>query len=186
MKKIWILLPALLSVSLIACDAKKEEKETMPTTEKTIDESKESFSEVALKKQFETPNGNFVSLENILAQHQGKPVVIDVWASWCPDCIKGFPELKNLQQKYPEAVYVFLSLDRAVDKWKEAIEKYELNGEHYYLNETMKGEFGQSIELDWIPRYIVVDAEGNIALKKAIVANDPILINTLESLQTTK
>src|SRR5690606_9417142 len=102
------------------------------------------------------------------------------------DCIKCFPELKNLQQKYPEAAYVFLSLDRAVDKWKEAIEKYELNGEHYYLNETMKGEFGQSIELDWIPRYIVVDAEGNIALKKAIVANDPILINTLESLKTTK
>src|SRR5690606_33409047 len=103
MKKIWILLPALLSVSLIACDAKKEEKETMPTTEKTIDEARESFGEVALKNQFETPSGNVVGLENILAQHQGKPAVIDVWASWCPDWIKGVPELKNLQPKYPEA-----------------------------------------------------------------------------------
>ena len=41
----------------------------------------------------------------------------------------------------------------------------------------MKGEFGQSIDLDWIPRYILVDADGNIALKKAIVADDAEWVN---------
>ena len=185
MKKTWIL-PILFSFSLIACDARKEQKEDISTVENTTKTNKETWNETALNKKFETLNGDFVSLKNILTQHQGKTIVIDVWASWCPDCIKGFPALKELQQNQPDVVYIFLSLDRAKEKWKTAIEKYDLQGEHYYLNETMKGEFGQSIDLDWIPRYIVVDAEGNIALKKAIVANDPILIHTLESLQTEK
>lgn len=185
MKKTWIL-PALLSFSLIACDARKEQKEDNSIVENTTESNQQTWNKTALNKEFEILNGDFVSLQNILAQHQGKTILIDVWASWCPDCIKGFPALKELQQNQPDVVYIFLSLDRAKDKWKTAIEKYDLQGEHYYLNETMKGEFGQSINLDWIPRYILVDAQGNIALKKAIVANDPILINTLDSLQTEK
>ncbi|HLV46821.1 MAG TPA: TlpA disulfide reductase family protein [Flavobacterium sp.] len=185
MKKTWIL-SALLCFSLIACDARKEQKEDNSIVENTTESNQQTWDKTALNKEFETLNGDFVSLKNILAQHQGKTILIDVWASWCPDCIKGFPALKELQQNQPDVVYIFLSLDRAKDKWKTAIEKYDLRGEHYYLNETMKGEFGQSINLDWIPRYILVDAEGNIALKKAIVANDPILINTLDSLQTEK
>lgn len=185
MKKIWMI-PALLSLALVACDAKKEEKENTSTTENNMTENPEQFSEIALNKEFETLDGEFISLKNILAKHQGKTVVIDVWASWCPDCIKGFPALRELQNNHQEVVFVFLSLDKTSQKWKDAIEKYSLEGDHYYLEETTKGEFGQSIDLDWIPRYIVVDPAGNIALKRAIVADDETLINTLNSLQTVK
>ncbi|WCM42584.1 TlpA family protein disulfide reductase [Flavobacterium sp. CBA20B-1] len=186
MKKIFITLLALGFIA-IGCDTKqKTNKQSAPSTEITTDSvavSNEAFSAVTLNKMFEDPSGNKISFQNILAKHKGAPIVIDVWASWCPDCIKGFPELKNLQQQYPNAAYVFLSLDKTKNKWTEAIKKYDLKGDHYYLNEKMKDEFGQSIQLDWIPRYIVVDAQGNIALKKAIVANDTLLINTLNKIQ---
>ncbi|HUH26020.1 MAG TPA: TlpA disulfide reductase family protein, partial [Flavobacterium sp.] len=143
----------------------------------------EAFADVTLNKSFEDLSGNALTFKDLIAKHKGNAIVIDVWASWCPDCIKGFPELKKLQEKYPTTSYVFLSLDKTKDKWKESIKKYELIGEHYYLNEKMSDEFGKSINLDWIPRYIVVDTQGNIALKKAIVANDSILIQTLDKLQ---
>ena len=77
---------------------------------------------------------------------------------------------------------MFLSLDKTKDKWQDAIKKYDLKGDHYYLNEKMKDEFGSSINLDWIPRYIVIDKDGKIALHKAIVANDSLLIQTLDKL----
>jgi hypothetical protein len=32
----------------------------------------------------------------------------------------------------------------------------------------MKGEFGKSIDLDWIPRYIVIDEKGKIIIYRAI------------------
>lgn len=184
----------LLTISLIivGCDTKKTEdhlpneihnsKDSKPMENENVAQH-ESFNEVTLLKEFENLSGANETFENIIAKHREKPVLIDVWASWCPDCIKGFPALKKLQQQYPEVGYVFLSLDRSKDKWKEAIDKYELQGAHYYLNEKMKDEFGQSIQLDWIPRYIVVDSQGKIALKKAIVADDPILIDILDKLQ---
>ncbi len=192
MKKIFITLLALGFIT-ISCDTKKVDekiaheidalKDTLAITKDTVSVDDKKFSPITLNKEFDDVAGNKISFKNILEKHKGSPIVIDVWASWCPDCIKGFPELKNLQEKYPTTAFVFLSLDKTKDKWTEAIKKYDLKGDHYYLNEKMKDEFGQSIQLDWIPRYILVDSQGNIALKKAIVANDTLLIKTLDKLQ---
>ncbi len=192
MKKIFITLLALGFIT-ISCDTKKVDekiaheidalKDTLAIKKDTVSVDDKKFSPITLNKEFDDVAGNKISFKNILEKHKGSPIVIDVWASWCPDCIKGFPELKNLQEKYPTTTFVFLSLDKTKDKWTEAIKKYDLKGDHYYLNEKMKDEFGQSIQLDWIPRYILVDSQGNIALKKAIVANDTLLIKTLDKLQ---
>ena len=192
MKRIFITLFTLGFIA-ISCDTKKvdekisseikELKDTLHLKKDTVYVHNEQFEDVTLNKQFEDIQGNKITFKDLIAKHKGTPVLIDVWASWCPDCIKGFPELKKVQEKYPNTSYVFLSLDKTKDKWKEAIKKYDLNGNHYYLNEKMKDEFGKSIQLDWIPRYILVDTEGNIALKKAIVANDTLLLKTLDKLQ---
>lgn len=192
MKKVFIALFALGMIA-VSCDTKKvdakiaeeinELKDSLAIETDNVSKNNNAFNPVTLNKEFDDKDGNKISFQKILDKHKGNAIVIDVWASWCPDCIKGFPELKNLQEKYPTTAFVFLSLDKTKDKWKEAIKKYDLQGEHYYLNEKMKDEFGTSIELDWIPRYIVVDTQGNIALKKAIVANDSLLIKTLDKLQ---
>jgi hypothetical protein len=47
----------------------------------------------------------------------------------------------------------------------------------------MKGIFGKSIDLNWIPRYMVVDKKGKIALFRAIEADDTKLIETLKTLK---
>lgn len=192
MKRLFLTFTALAFIT-VGCNKKAEDKVAEQTkvskdmlntaSDETLYANNESFSEITLNKEFEDLNGNKITFRDLIGKHKGKPIVIDVWASWCPDCIKGFPELKDLQKNYSETAYVFLSLDISKDKWKDAIEKYDLKGDHYYLNEKMKDEFGTSIDLDWIPRYIVVDPQGTIALKKAIVANDTLLINTLNKIQ---
>lgn len=178
MKKIIALLCTFGFIA-VGCQSKKENTEKNDTAMV----QNNTFSTVTLNKLFVDELGNNISFQNILAKHKGSPVVVEIWASWCSDCIKGFPELKKLQAKYPKTAFVFLSLDKTKEKWTEAVKKFQLEGNHYYLNEKMNGEFGKSIDLDWIPRYIVVDAQGKIALKKAIVANDTLLIKTLDNLQ---
>ena len=42
-----------------------------------------------------------------------------------------------------------------------------------------KGPFGNFVALDWIPRYMVVDKDGNIKLYKAIEADDTKIKNIL-------
>lgn len=40
----------------------------------------------------------------IVAAHPGKVVVFDLWATYCPPCLKELPGLVALQEKYPDSV----------------------------------------------------------------------------------
>ena len=167
MKKL-LLIPILL-FSLVSCSQAQY---------------KTSFGNEALNAKMKTLEGKEIAFKDILAKYKGKTVVIDVWASWCPDCIKGMPKVHALQKQFPNAVYVFLSYDRVDEKWKQGIEKYNVNGEHYHVGTSMKeGAFAKDVNLDWIPRYMVVDKNGKIALFKTIEADDEKLIATLKKLK---
>ncbi|ALJ04527.1 redoxin [Pseudalgibacter alginicilyticus] len=137
------------------------------------------FSVEALNDTFLDLEGNAVAFKNILAKHKEKTIVIDIWASWCGDCIKGMPKVKVLQKDHKDAVYIFLSLDRGVEAWKKGIEKYDVRGEHYYLPSGKDSAFGDFVNIDWIPRYMVVDATGNIKLFRAVEADDKRIIEIL-------
>ncbi len=67
---------------------------------------------------------------------------------------------------------MFLSVDKNQRNWKKGIEKYNIKGEHYYMQSGWSGDFGDFIDLDWTPRYIVVDKDQKIKLFEAVKAND--------------
>ena len=93
MKKATYILSVIVLV-FVSCHAQKAE----PT----------KFSEAALNDQFISyEGGEEITLSNILKQYKGKTIVIDVWASWCGDCLKGLPKVKALQATYSEVEYVF-------------------------------------------------------------------------------
>ena len=141
-----------------------------------------SFSEEALADKFITLNGKEVTLVSILDKNKGKTIVLNIWASWCKDCIIGLPKLKKLQEAHPEVSFVFLSLDRSDARWKRGLQKYALQGEHYYMKSGMKGALGSFVGLDWIPRYMVINKEREIKLFKAINAGDINVKNLLNQL----
>jgi thiol-disulfide isomerase/thioredoxin len=151
----------------------------------TLNAQTTEFTQDALQDVFIDLNDNEVTFASILENHKGKTLFIDVWASWCGDCVRGMPGVKQLINENKNIQFVFLSVDRAQDKWKAGIKKYDINnGDHYYIKSGWKGSaFCKAINLDWIPRYMVVDKEGKIALFKAIVTNDKELINTLNTIQ---
>lgn len=129
---------------------------------------KKEFSKEALAEKLLTLEGTPIAFDDLLKKHQGKTIVLEIWASWCGDCVKAMPKTKELQLENPEVDYVFISMDKTVEKWKLGIEKHELKGDHFMAQEGMKGVFGKAIDLDWIPRYIVIDKSGKIVLYRAI------------------
>ncbi|VXB71237.1 Alkyl hydroperoxide reductase [Flavobacterium sp. 9AF] len=141
------------------------------------------FKKEALENVMITTNNENITFKEITEKYKGKTVLIDVWASWCPDCIKGMPKVKELQNQFPNVTYLFISMDKKYDAWLKGIEKYEVKGEHYLTSDGMKGIFGTSIKLDWIPRYMILDKEGKIVLFKAIEADDSKIISTLKGLE---
>jgi thiol-disulfide isomerase/thioredoxin len=163
MKKMSYIL--VLFVSFLSCN--------------TVEPSK--FSEAALNDTFTTLEGNQVSFKSILEKHKGKTIVIDIWASWCGDCIKGMPKVKALQKEYTDVAYVFLSLDRGEDRWKRGIKKYGVEGEHYYMQNQKKCDFADFVNISWIPRYMVINKAGEIVVFNVIEADDDKLIKALRN-----
>ncbi|WP_309641663.1 TlpA disulfide reductase family protein [Flavobacterium sp.] len=141
------------------------------------------FSKEALNEKLLSANDAQVSFQEVLSKHQGKILVIECWASWCGDCVKAMPKMKALQTDNPNVDYVFISMDKTADKWKAGIERHELKGDHYMANDGMKGVFGTAINLDWIPRYIIVDKKGKIVVYRAIETDFDKIKSTLKSLK---
>lgn len=129
-----------------------------------------AFSTDTLEGVLTNPEGKEVSFQGILKAHEGKTVLIEIWASWCGDCVKAMPKVKEIQAENPTVDYVFISMDKSLDKWKAGIEKHAVKGDNYWVNDAngMKGSFGKSIDLDWIPRYIVINKKGEVVLYRAI------------------
>jgi thiol-disulfide isomerase/thioredoxin len=147
---------------------------------------KTEFTAEALSSVMIATDKSETTFQQVIDANLGKVVVIDVWASWCPDCIKGFPKYKELQQQFPDVVYLYISMDRKWENWIVGAENNILKGQHFWAPDGMKGVFGQSIDLDWIPRYMVIDQEGKIALYKAIEADDAQIAATIKKLQNNK
>ncbi len=146
-------------------------------------QEKKAFTAEALKEQFLNQEKNTLNLQEILNKHKGKIVLIDIWASWCPDCINGLPKLKKLQADFPALQMVTLSYDKTFEAWQSGIQKHELIGDHYLIQSAWKGgDFRKQIDLDWIPRYILIDKSGQIVKYRSIEADDSALINLLKTL----
>jgi thiol-disulfide isomerase/thioredoxin len=144
---------------------------------------KTAFSPGALNEKLVTTNDSQIAFKDVLKKHKGKTVVIEVWASWCGDCVKAMPKVEEMQTNHPDVAYVFISMDKTADKWKAGIEKHEIKGDHYMANDQMKGVFGKAIDLDWIPRYIIIDKKGKIVRYRAIETDLAAIDETLKSLK---
>ena len=95
---------------------------------------------------------------------KGKMLFIDIWATYCPDCRKELPALETLQQTYKgkPITFVSISVDRDKEAWKTMVKEKKLNGIHLYASPETKELFKKLYDLRSIPRYMLVDKEGNI------------------------
>ena len=126
------------------------------------------FSKEILGFKLTNMDGDKVSLGKIIEAHKGRIIVIDFWASWCRDCLKDFPFVKKLKSKTTNTDYVYFSLDKTSEQWKRAIKQRDLQGDHYFLSEGWKNKLTKYIDLDWVPRYLVLNEEGIIVVPKAV------------------
>ena len=91
------------------------------------------FSNEALQEKFLGFNQQELTFKTILSKHKGNKILIDVWASWCSDCIVTLSDLKKLQEENPAVHFVFLSLDKSIERWKKSVERLQITGDYYYI-----------------------------------------------------
>ncbi|WP_299531561.1 TlpA disulfide reductase family protein [Ulvibacterium sp.] len=146
-----------------------------------------NFSELALNDILLTEENEKVPFRTILDENQGRTIFLDIWASWCKDCVVGMPKVRKLKEEYPRVSFVYISLDRNEADWKKGIQRFGIgDGQHYWATKGWKSDLFNDLDLDWIPRYMILDGSGNIALYRAIKADDKKIINYLKNEQDEK
>lgn len=144
---------------------------------------KTQFSKEALHQKLEDENGKNISVQEILNQHKGKVLVIDFWAGWCRDCLLALPKAEELEKKNPNIDFVFFSLERSKEKFDSSLERFNMKEkENYWFSTGWKNDFNNYIDLNWIPRYMVIDQKSNIAKYYAISPEDPEIQKTIDKL----
>ncbi|WP_026452338.1 TlpA family protein disulfide reductase [Aequorivita capsosiphonis] len=117
---------------------------------------------------------------------KGKYVYIDVWATWCVPCIYEMPYLIEVEKAYEgkNIQFVGISIDRKKDedKWRKMIVDKELMGTQLLAHNEIDSKFIQDYYIQGIPRFIILDPEGNIVSYDAPRPSDPALIEMFDSL----
>lgn len=134
------------------------------------------------KFNYPDQNGNNVSLDDL----KGKYVYVDVWATWCGPCKKEIPYLKEMDEAYKDKniAFVSLSIDKMEhrDKWLKMIEDEDLGGIQILADNDWNSDFITAYNIKGIPRFILIDKEGNIVNSNAPRPSDPYLKEVLNTL----
>lgn len=136
-----------------------------------------------------TPDGAMVSLADLRGQY----VVIDFWASWCPDCRKDLPAVKSLYERHASqgVAFVGVSFDTEKEKWTRCIEENGLawtqvsplqkwKTKHEDGTQEVLIPVAEDYRVEWIPTMYLIDPEGRVALATVMVEK---MARALASLQ---
>lgn len=105
--------------------------------------------------------------ESKLSDLKGKPLFVDIWATWCLPCLGQMPHFQKLSEKYSGIQFVGISIDSEVKRWKDKLKKEglppcikEYIGDPYAL--------GESWNITSIPRFILIDKDFKIVAAFAV------------------
>ena len=118
--------------------------------------------------KMKTPDGKNFQFSKFA---KGKTVVLDFWASWCPDCRKDAPEVVRMYEAYrPYGIeFIGISMDTDVEAWKKAIEKYGITYPQVSeLKKFKETDIAKAYGVKWIPSMVVVGPDGEVKLSTVL------------------
>ncbi|MGH6760801.1 MAG: prolipoprotein diacylglyceryl transferase family protein [Phyllobacterium sp.] len=107
------------------------------------------------------PTGRFITLSDEIVQPSelnGQPLVVNLWASWCPPCRREMPMMADVAAQSSDARFIFVNQGEG----REAIQTY-LRGEKLELENLLLdslGEFGRNYSIPGLPATLFIGSDG--------------------------
>jgi alpha/beta superfamily hydrolase/peroxiredoxin len=118
--------------------------------------------------KMKTPEGKTIQLSKYA---KGKTVVLDFWASWCPDCRKDAPEVVRMYEAYRQhgIQFIGISMDTDVEAWRKAIAQYGISYPQVSeLKKFKETDIAKAYGVKWIPSMVVIGPDGQVKLSTVL------------------
>lgn len=136
---------------------------------------------------------NYNGGSNSLSDFKGKYVYIDIWATWCGPCLREVPALEKLEKDFHDKNIEFVSIsvddasrsgsaERAYKSWKNMVSNKNLSGVQLFSDKAFQSDFIRAYQIDAIPRFLLIDPDGNIVSADAPRPSNPELVALFTSL----
>jgi cytochrome c biogenesis protein CcmG/thiol:disulfide interchange protein DsbE len=139
-------------------EVKAEEQPIKPSDDKTPAKSDEKPAPMFTLQDL---NGQDVSLSDF----EGKVVILDFWATWCPPCKAEIPHFIELYKQYKDKglVVIGIALDQeGIDIIKPFVQKYGIEYPVLLPDGQVAKAYGG---INSIPTTFVIDSAGNVRQK---------------------
>ena len=97
-----------------------------------------------------------------LAEHHGKVVVLNVWASWCPPCVSEMPLLQRTHDRIASRGGIVLGIDTQ-DAQEDALKFLREKKIEFPSLRDRDREYGRQLGVSGYPETFLIDREGRIA-----------------------
>lgn len=91
---------------------------------------------------------------------KGKPIVLNLWATWCPPCRHEMPMLYQAQQRHPGVNFVFLNQGEQAGGVRTFLQSNRLELNNVLLDQ--KGQAGVQLGHRALPTTLFFDAQGRL------------------------
>lgn len=93
-----------------------------------------------------------------LEDYTGKPLVINLWATWCPPCRREMPVLAEAQKNHDEFVFLFVNQGEGEGEIERFLQGSGLDLRNLLIDSG--GRLGQHVGSQALPTTLFYDAQG--------------------------
>lgn len=95
-----------------------------------------------------------------LSAFAGKPVVVNLWATWCPPCVREMPVLQQAQAGNPAIHFVFVNVRESRERVQGWLQARQLPMRNVLLDQS--GEVAAKFGAPGLPTTLFFDAGGTL------------------------
>ncbi len=111
----------------------------------------------------QAPMQGILGPSRLMSDFRGKPMIINVWASWCGPCQEEMPSLQRLARRAGDQIHVIgISTDDYPDRAEQFVRKYRIAFPNF-IDSKLRLE--HMLGAERLPLTLLVDAQGKVLAK---------------------